>query len=346
MITVFVLVVLIFVFVVIDFSQNSDEFTDHGATIEQVVTVYYGNYIPEIVRLVTPVAVFIACLLVTGQMADRLEIVALKAAGVSLYRLLIPYMLFGIVVLGIISYLDGFVVPKSNAKRMAFEHKYLNKSSQRIDKSVIFRQESKNNIMMINYFDPKEKVAYRVRFFKFKDDQVVETLDLIRMQWQEKKNDWLMVNGDRRVYHDKGYTSSHFNRRDTTINIYPQDLARSTTDVYQMTYPEIITYIKTLERSGAGDIDLPRVQFYNKLTYPFSIIVVILIGLSIAAERRRGGRGVHIAYGLTFSFIYLVFMKLMEPFGAKGEITPLLAAITPHLFFFIIGVVLFINAKK
>ncbi|HKJ30457.1 MAG TPA: LptF/LptG family permease [Balneolales bacterium] len=345
-ITVFVLVVLIFIFVVIDFSQNSDEFTDHGATIEQVLTVYYANYVPEIIRLVTPVAVFIACLLVTGQMADRIEIVALKAAGVSLYRLLIPYLLFAFFAAGVISYLDGFIVPKSNVKRIDFEHKYLNKPSQRIDKSQIFRQESKNSILMINYFDPKGQTAYHVRFFRFKDNKIVETLDLIRMEWKKKKHQWMMYQGKRRIYTEHGVISKHFTKRDTTLNIYPRDLARTTTDVYQLTYPEIIHYIQNLERSGAGNIDLPKVQFYSKLAYPFSIIVVILIGVALAAERRRGGRGVHIAYGLTISFIYLVFMKMTEPFGNQGDMPPLIAAIAPHLFFFIVGIFLFIKAKK
>jgi lipopolysaccharide export system permease protein len=92
-ITVFVLGVLIFIFIVIDFSENSDDFTDKGATLVDIFGVYYLNYIPEIIRLVTPVAIFVACLYLTGQMADRLEITALKAAGVSLYRLLVSWPL-------------------------------------------------------------------------------------------------------------------------------------------------------------------------------------------------------------------------------------------------------------
>lgn len=345
-ITVFVLIVLIFIFIVIDFSQNSDEFTDHGATIEQVLTVYYANYIPEIIRLVTPVAIFVACLLVTGQMADRIEIIALKAAGVSLYRLLIPYLIFAFFSAGIIFYLDGYVVPISNAKRIAFRQKYLNNSSQRIDKSLIFRQESKNTIMMINYFDPKDDIAYNVQFFKFKGNKIVETLNLMRMKWQKKKHNWKMIVGKRRVYTNHGYVASKFTKKDTTLSIYPRDLARTTSDVYQMTYPQTVHYIQNLERSGAGDIDLPKVQFYSILAYPFSIFVVILIGLAIAAEKRRGGHGVHIAYGLTISFIYLVFMKITEPFGSQGKIPPLIAATAPHLVFFIVGIFLFIKAKK
>lgn len=340
------LVVLVFIFILIDFSQNSDEFTNHGATVEQIIDVYYLNYIPEMTRLVTPVAIFVACLLVAGQMADRIEIIALKAAGISLYRLLIPFLIYAFLAAIFIGYIDGYVVPKSNAKRIAFERKYLNKQSDRLDNSIIFRQESKNTLIMINYFDPRSGVAYNVRFFTFKNDHIEETLDLIRMKWLEKKKKWQMITGDRRIYTKKGYITQKFSKRDTSLNLSPRDLARTTSDVAQMTYPEVVNYIHSLEISGAGNVDLPKVQFYNKLAYPFSIIVVTLIGIALASEKRHGGRGVLIAYGLAISFLYLVFMEVSEPFGSTGEISPLVAAITPHIVFFIVGIGLIFKAKK
>lgn len=346
LITIFVLIVLIFIFIIIDFSQNSDQFTDHGATISQILLVYYFNYIPEIIRLVTPVAVFVATLLVTGQLADRLEIVALKAAGVSLYRLSLPYFIFAFLAMLSISYLDGFIVPKSNAKRIAFERTYLDKESDQVTNSRIYRQDSRHTLLQVSYFDPKSQVAYKTTFYTFKHGKIVQTLEVVRLEWNPKKHDWRMVNGKRRIYSDNGYHFSEFTERDTTLNLQPQDLARSSADVYQLTYPEIVRYIHTLKASGAENVNLPEVQFYSKLCYPFSIIVVTLIGLAIAYERRRGGRGVHIAYGLAISFLYLVIMKLSEPFGISGSISPALAAVLPHLLFLFVGLGLYFTAKK
>lgn len=117
-ITVFVLAVLIFIFIVIHFSDHSQDFIENGATYSQIFEIYYLNFIPEIIRLVTPVAVFIACLFLTAQMAERLEIIAIKAGGISLYRLFVPYLVFAIFAMLVISYLDGYIVPKTNAKKM------------------------------------------------------------------------------------------------------------------------------------------------------------------------------------------------------------------------------------
>jgi lipopolysaccharide export system permease protein len=82
------------------------------------------------------------------------------------------------------------------------------------------------------------------------------------------------------------------------------------------------------------------------MAYPISIIVVCIIGFAIATERRKGGKGFYIAAGLSFSFIYLTLMKVIEPFGAAGTLTPEFTAFFPHLFFFILGLIALIMAKK
>ncbi|MBN2731040.1 MAG: LptF/LptG family permease [Balneolaceae bacterium] len=345
-ITLFVLAVLIFIFVVIHFSDHSEDFTDNGAQLAEIFGVYYLNYIPEIIRLVTPVAIFIACLYLTGQMAERLEITALKAAGISLYRLMAPYLAFGILAMGIISYLDGFVVPKTNAKRFAFENKYLNKSSDDIDNRKLYRQESANTLMKVNYFDANENRGFRVELIHFSGDSIKQTTSIEQMHWLEESQQWRLLDLERRTFTSKGFIDTHADTTDTTLNVLPRDLARTTSDIYQLTYPKAYNYIQSIERSGAGSVGTPKVQFYGRLVYPLSIIVVSIVGFALASVRRRGGKGFYIAAGLGISFLYLVFMKIIEPFGGEGVLTPLMAVSIPHLFFFVVGVILLLNARK
>jgi len=345
-ITLFVMIALVFIFIVIHFSENSEDFTDRGATFAQIFGVYYPNYIPDIIRLIIPVAVFVACLYLTGQMAERLEITSLKAAGVSLYRLLVPYLIFAFCMTAIISYLDGFVIPNTNEKRIAFESEYLRGKSNEVDRSRIFRQESRNTIFKINYYNPDENVGHRVDVIRFQDDSVAEKMYIQKMIWKPKTQQWKLEDVKKRTFTAGGYTVTHIDSSDTTLNLFPRDLARRTSDIYQLTYPEAENYIHSIERSGAGSVELPKVQLYGRYAYPFSIIVVTIVGFALASVRRKGGKGFYIAAGLAVSFLYLVMMKVIEPFGGKGEIAPLLAAILPHFIFLVIGIGLLVNARK
>jgi lipopolysaccharide export system permease protein len=345
-ITAFVLLMLIFIFIMIDFSENSDEFADQGAQMAEIFRQYYLNFIPEMTRLVLPVAVFVACLFLTGQLSDRLEITALKAAGVSLYRLIVPYIVFALLSAAGISLLDAYVIPKSNAERIAFEERYLKSKSEKIDRTDIYRQPSRDTKLQINYFDKNQQIAYRVRFIEFEGQEIKRITSANRMEWIDSTQSWRLENVNEREFTGAGFIENEFVHKDTTVNVFPRDLARTTSDIYQLTYREAMDYIASIKRSGAGGIEIPQVQFYGRLAYPFSIIVVIIVGFSFASVRRRGGKGAYLAAGLTISFLYLAFMKIIEPFGYYGTLSPLVAALLPHLFFFVVGLGLLFEAKK
>jgi len=345
-ITLFVIMVLVFIFIMIHFSENSDDYADKGAEMAEIWGDYYLNYIPEMTRLILPVAVFTACLFLTGQLSERLEITALKAAGVSLYRLIVPYLLFGLFCAGTISYLDSEIIPTSNKAKIAFEKRYLKKSSESIDKNDIYRQLSETSILRVNYFDDSKNIAYRVNLTDSDSAHVQKTISANQMTWLDEEKKWRLSNVKVREFTSLGYTETDIAEIDTTFSVFPEDLSRSTSDIYQLTYKEAINYIDSIERSGAGNINMPKVQFFGRLVYPLSIIIVIIIGFSVASVRRRGGKGVYLAAGLAISFLYLAFMKIAEPFGYYGAISPELAASIAHICFFIVGVSLLISAKK
>jgi lipopolysaccharide export system permease protein len=337
---------LIFIFIMIDFSENSDDFADQGAQMGEIFRNYYLNYIPEMIRLVLPVAVFVACLFLTGQLSDRLEIIALKAAGVSLYRLLAPYLVFaGLCATGI-SLLDAYIIPKANADRIAFEEEYLHSKSEKIDSNDIFRQPSVNTQLQVNHFNKSQQIAYQIRMFEYEGKNIVKTTTANRMEWVDSTQSWRLENVKERIFTRTGYTEKDYVEKDTVVNVFPRDLSRTTSDIYQLTYGEAMDYIASIRRSGAGGIEIPQVQFYGRLAYPFSIIVVIIVGFAFASVRRRGGKGIYLAAGLTISFLYLAFMKIIEPFGHYGTLSPELAATLPHIFFFVVGLGLLIEAKK
>src|SRR5690625_72594 len=152
-IALFMLVILICIFILIDFSENSDDFTDRGAELSQIWGEYYVHYIPEMTRLVLPVAMFVACLFLTGQMTERLEITAIKASGISLYRLAVVFLMSVVTMAAVVSYLDAYVIYFSSTERGKFEWSFLSSSRERIDREGIFRLNSDSTVMKISFFD-------------------------------------------------------------------------------------------------------------------------------------------------------------------------------------------------
>jgi lipopolysaccharide export system permease protein len=229
--------------------------------------------------------------------------------------------------------LDGFVIPPATAKRLLFERDYVMTRSDRVENSTIYRQESRDHLLTINYYSPADSIAHRVFSYRFNNDRIAETMEIQRMVYQSASGQWRLYNVKQTIFDSVRVTRNQLDTLDVTWSVYPRDMARTTTEVYQLTYPEAWQYIESLKRVGVGGLELPQVQFFGRLAYPLSILIVTLLGVAIASIRFNGGTGMHLGIGLAVSFLYLAMMKLIEPFGYSGMLSPAMTTLFPHLFF-------------
>jgi lipopolysaccharide export system permease protein len=338
---------LIIFFIVLHYVEYVDDFFDRGATMRQVFLVYYPSYVPEIVKLTSPLALFLACIYITGKLAQTLQLTALQTSGISLYRLLVPYVLVGITVTGFMFWFNGWIVPKSNITVLEFEQQYLKDAPQVVDVSDIHRQNRPGTFVTVGYYDRRSSTAHRVSIQQFSADQSLQKrVDGDRMEWVDSLSVWRVYQPVVRTFSATGEMRRRLAQLDTVLQILPRDLARTEKDVESMSIPAAAEFISDLERSGAGSIGRSKVDYYGKFAYPFANLIMILLGMPLAAVRRRGGQAVQIGLGLAVAFTYLAIQKLTEPFGYSGELPPLLVAWLPHAVFFVLAVVLLLKARK
>jgi lipopolysaccharide export system permease protein len=133
---------------------------------------------------------------------------------------------------------------------------------------------------------------------------------------------------------------------DTVLNLLPRDFARTERDVEGMTIEDAAAHVAQLKRSGVGNLGRTLVAYYSKFSYPFANLIVVLIGVPLAAVRRRGGQAVQIGLGLLTAFVYLALMKLTEPLGYAGTLSPVVTAWLPHALFFAAAVIYLVRVRK
>jgi lipopolysaccharide export system permease protein len=166
------------------------------------------------------------------------------------------------------------------------------------------------------------------------------------MNWQPKAKKWRLINVTMRWFDAQGNVQIQKQPTMDSLRILPAHLARSTNDVALLTLPQASVYMDELQRSGSNNIGQPMTLYYSKFTYPFANLVVIFLGIALAATRRKGGQSVQIAIGLIVAFVYLALIKIIEPFGYSGELDPLLTAILPHAFFLVLGLIMLWRTRK
>ncbi len=338
---------LIVFFIVLHWVEYSDDFLDGGATITEVFTVFYPSYIPEIVRLTSPLAIFLACIYVTSTLAQELQLIALQTTGVSLYRLMRPYVIAGVGITLFMFGFNGWVVPRTNEVVVRYEKEYLPNANQTPNVSEFQRRNDRRTILSVGYYDRDRKRAHDVSLQKFDgSSQLASRVDAERMEWVDSLQTWRMEDVVRRTFTTDEIVEHETSSVDTTLNIYPRDLARTQTDVAAMTIPVARNYLEALRRAGAGDLERPLVAYYNKFAYPFANLILVLIGVPLASVRRRGGQAVQFAIGLLTAFVYLSLQKLTEPFGYAGALPPVVTAWLPHIAFAIVALIILWRTRK
>ena len=84
-------------FVIIDLMEKMDDFIDQSVP-GNIIFEYYIVFVPEIFRLMIPVAVLLACLFTVGKLSTQNELTSIKSSGVSLYRFMTPFLITGLII--------------------------------------------------------------------------------------------------------------------------------------------------------------------------------------------------------------------------------------------------------
>ena len=334
-------------FVVLDFAERVDDFLDRGATTGQILGEYYLHYIPDMVRIVSPLALFLAAVYVTSRLAQSMQLTALHMAGVSTWRYLRPIGLGALAFTAAMLAFNGFVVPKSLASVHEFQNRYYRDAPEGGGGDVV-RQTAPGEVLSVRFFDREQDQAFRVSLVTLGDSAagIRRRLDAAQMDWVDSLGVWRATDVTVRDFAGGVERYRHYAELDTALAVVPRDLAQSERDAERLTLPEARAYVRSLERAGVTERGRPTTAYYTKWSYPFANLVLVLIGVPLAAERRRGGQAVQMALALGIAVLYLGVQKTFEPLGYVQDLPPAAAAWTPHVLFAGLAAVLLVRANR
>ncbi len=342
---VVMIAVLVIFFVLIHYLEHIDDFLDRNASMRKIYLIYYPSFVPNIIHQVSPLALFLAAIFTTGRLAQSLQVTALQTSGVPLQRLLIPYLLLGILASMLMFIVGGWIAPQTNQTVLSYDELYIKSRTQQIYVSEIHRRNDINSVVTVGYFDRRTGTAHRVQLQRFNLDGIlIERVDGQQMVWRDSL--WHFPYATLRSFDSGQEVRRIIAPLDTALLVLPRDLARTERDIESMTIPVATGYVAALKRSGLADIGRDMVGYYSKYAYPLTNLIVMLIALPVSCRRRRGGQAIQIGIGLFIAFVYLAAQKLTEPFGYTGELSPLLSVILPHATFFLGALTALVMARK
>ena len=135
-------------------------------------------------------------------------------------------------------------------------------------------------------------------------------------------------------------------RLDSVIKMEPQDFLITKGQQETLTTPELATYIERQKQRGFANIKEFEVEYWKRGASAFATFILTIIGVSISARKRKNGMGIALGTGLALILAYIMFQTVSSTFAINANMHPALAAWLPNIIFGIIGVILFIRARR
>jgi lipopolysaccharide export system permease protein len=344
----FVLLIFIAIIVVIDLTERMDKFTEHQLSTF-VILGYYADFVPWIAGLLSPILVFIAVVYVTGRLAAHTEIIAILSAGISFNRLLFPYFISSLIVASITFVLNGWIIPHSNRERLEFELQYF-KSRYYFDRHNIHMQVEPNVYLFMQNYNNQTNTGYQFTLEKFKNNRLVDKLTAENILWDTAKGSWTLRYWKRLAVDSMFSLHTSATARglrtegtemDTALAISPGDFESEEGAYDGMTINELSAHIAKLRFRGATGVETYEVERHIRFAAPFTIFILVFIGVLVSARKARGGTGYQIVLGFILAFVFLIFFLLSRTFAEAGSLPPLIAAWIPNVIFASIGLLMY-----
>lgn len=343
------------IFILVDMIENLDDFIDQNVPTH-VIGLYYVYFLPRIFSLMVPVAMLLSALFVVGRMSNNNETTIIKCAGRSLYRFMVPLLVIGVLVSGVMLGFDGWLVPRINASRLNLEREFLKKHLEAGGRYNMFFQESGNRIISVEYYDQASATARRARVqtFDANDPTVLrERIDAERMEWREQPGEWVLMGGLKRSFPGDSTEAVQRTERIERIDsvrlgrllLTPEIIVRMQQKPEELGLEDFREYIER-QRLAGSDIARLLVDYHGKIAFPFASLIVVFFGVPFASVKRRSGLAVQFGISIFLLFVYMVSQKLSQIFGYNGNIHPVLAAWLPNLLFIAAGVLIMARVRK
>lgn len=342
------LTLFVFLYIIIDLFGHLDEILKHNAPI-LILQEYYLSMIPFIIIHTAPVASLISVMYVISSMNKYDEIIAMRAAGISMLRILVPFICVGFVISITIFVISEKLLPVSMKNAQYIKENYIEKEKEdrAINKKTIYNialYGKNERLVFIKSYEPNENLAKGITILEQdKNGNVIKKTSAQEGKWTG--NTWMFKSILIYELDDKGLikgTPLFFENLDFDLE-NPRDIISKGANYEFMNFKHLASYIENFVNAPPNILQRLKVDMHNKISFPFTNLVLIIIGAAFAIKIKRRGKTAAITgigMSIVIGFIYYAAMAICLALGKGGILPPLISAHLANIVFGLTGIIL------
>jgi lipopolysaccharide export system permease protein len=257
-----------------------------------------------------------------------------------------PFILCGLVISSLTFVSGMFIVPKKNKSFNEFQFKYLSKNKKDRNISKLFKQINKNDYVYVSSYNPTRNQAYNFSYEVFEKNELKEKIFSHNIRWIEEDSLYRLTDYFKRKYVGDDERIESKKIFDTLFNFSIDDLSPVTYQAKTLNLFELNKFINIEKASGSPLLSSHILERNKRYTLPITILILTILAVAVASNKKRGGIGLNLAFGIILAFIFIFFDKLFSVLVSKSDLNPFIGAWLPNFVFLFITFYILKIVKK
>lgn len=305
--------------------------------------------LPEVGQLLFPFAILFSGMFTFWQLTRRQELIVVRSAGFSVWQFLAPVMgvavAFGILNIAIINPVGAMFLSKFEA----LENQYLSERKSYVTllkEGLWLRQMQENSqghvILHAGRINLTEWEFHDVMVLFFEsDDDLVRRIDASKARLEDGM--WLFEQATSHYPGQRNAETLPLVALPTELTV--RELEESFASPETLSFWQLPSFIRTMESTGF-DATAMKIHFQALLAQPLLLAAMILLAAAVSLRPPRfRGTLTLVLIGVLIGFVVFFMSSFLQALGTSHQIPAILAAWSPALVTFLLGVAVMLNLE-
>lgn len=316
-----------------------------------IILEYFKFFTPGIFKYIIPISTMMASVVTVATLSKNSEVVAIKATGISIYRMISPILILAFVFCVIFFFLQDFIFPYTNQKALMVKDKIEGRKG--LSYSTIHgRWVALKGKRLLHYknFEASPPTLSGVSLFEIseKEYRLKKRIHAAECQWNghswEFHNGWFIEFNENEKYESFDRIPQASLEEPSFFQQRERRFFGGSKISEQMSFLELWEYIKSLKASGYDTTTL-EVGLFEKTSFALTSLVMVFLALPFSFLLGKKGSLYGIGLSLLLIIIYWAIFAIFNAFGLEGVLNPLLSAWAPNIIFGLGGIWGIFNIK-
>jgi lipopolysaccharide export system permease protein len=291
--------------------------------------------IPRYCYELFPLATLLGCLIGLGVLAGNSELLAMRAAGISIARIVSSVLKTGLLVLAAVAIVGEYLAPAAEQQ------------AQRMKNAALFGQISLktrygfwsrdgNTFVNIRQILPDSQLADISIYEYDQDARLRKAIHAGRARYQQ--SGWVIEDVSQSEFTEEGISVTTKSQQPWHAELDPSSLDVLTVKPHMLTAWDLWRYIDYLQKNGQTSISY-EVAFWGKLTTPLVTVVMLFLSIPfVFGSLRSVGVGQRVFVGAMLGIVFYLLNRVFSYMAVVYSLPGLFSALFPLLLFLALAI--------